>query len=604
MAAIASPEFIALCRAQLQLLTQQMAESSAAIYISDLANAETGNDLADFIPVVSYPEPVDVWIASRTEQASEQVDDWLSELSEKPGTTGQASQVATAQTSKTLRWLPLPSTESKAVTDAVPANWTTEASASDEEDSSQASSNQVDLNQELPSETASDLSVGLGEKEPPGFLFNANLLEANPADTAIADTYISSAAMDAQTGSAATDSTADVPRAMLPVRRTESTRNQQLVVPLVYTEVVVGLLVAIRCDRPWQIEEQHHIEKVAHSLAAGCVLERRNQWLQGRIEHKRHFQSRQSEIFHNLLHQFRNPITAVGTFGQLLVKRLDETDSNQKLATGIVRESKRLRELATHFDEAVAAGDADLAADGAAEGVAQPRLPAAQPLLLPGNNIDLPDTPAAARSELGQSLIIEPLHLPDIVNPVVAVAGIVAAEKGVELQVQVATDTPLVWGDAEALGEVVSNLVDNAVKYSPVGAQVWVQTGVSRLGKPAGTQSLAPVSSPTEESAVSASDYAAQYQGIVVVDTGPGIPLADQERLFERNFRGVQAESDIPGTGLGLAIAQSLMEEMRGMIEVISPVVGTPWLSVGETELSSGPGTAFIVWLPEVERNA
>ncbi|MEO0769108.1 MAG: ATP-binding protein, partial [Cyanobacteria bacterium J06649_4] len=105
-------------------------------------------------------------------------------------------------------------------------------------------------------------------------------------------------------------------------------------------------------------------------------------------------------------------------------------------------------------------------------------------------------------------------------------------------------------------------------------------------------------------------DNDCQYQGIVVGDTGPGIPPADLEHLFERNYRGVQAEGDIPGTGLGLAIAQTLMREMQGYIEVISPAVGTPWMPVSalqnpESEANCvGPGSAFIVWLAEVERLA
>lgn len=372
--------------------------------------------------------------------------------------------------------------------------------------------------------------------------------------------------------------------------------GQQLVVPLVYAEVVVGLLVAVRRDRSWQHDEQDYVEEIAHSLAAGCVLERRNQWLQGQISDKRDLQSRQSEIFHNLLHQFRNPLTAVTTFGQLLVKKLEPEDPNQKIATGIVRESKRLREMVTHFDETVGIGDADLAAE-----VSSPPLLPAAPLRLPqGLPEDLPEDspedspnglpegstqaqPDASDEQsdlpstgLGHALTLSAQYLPDIVEPILAVADIVANQKGVALRSQITKDTPSVWGEEEALCEVVSNLVDNAVKYSPSGAQVWVQTGVSRL----------------------------QYQGIVVGDTGPGIPTSDQTRLFERNYRGVQAQSDIPGTGLGLAIAQSLMNQMQGFIEVISPAVGTPWMPerVFDEATDAGSGTVFVVWLLEVER--
>ena len=57
----------------------------------------------------------------------------------------------------------------------------------------------------------------------------------------------------------------------------------------------------------------------------------------------------------------------------------------------------------------------------------------------------------------------------------------------------------------------------------------------------------------------------------------------------------------LPGTGLGLAIAQSLVQEMQGFIEVISPAAGTPWMPRDRQE-EAGLGTVFIVWLLEVDR--
>lgn len=516
MAVIASPEFLSLCQVQLRLLVQQMDESSAAIYIADVATDSSeavavdrvyARKQPDFAPVVSYPESIDRWV--------ENFEDWQSD--------------------------------------------------------------------------ERHVSDGLGTLALPGGADDLLIEQRSGQQPNEQSSWLPGQQSGEQSGQ----------QNGLPL-------DQRLVVPLVYTDVVVGLLVTVRRDRPWQNDEQQHIEAVAQMLAAGCVLERRNQWLQEHLSTKRELQSRQSEIFHNLLHQFRNPLTAVTTFGQLLVRRLEPEDPNKKVATGIVRESKRLREMVANFDQTVAVGDAELAEDTAARPPLLPPASGSSVLSLPSgpssrrssepdsrreleqpvaNSTDVGAAEEMQRAELGHALTLCAQYLPDIVEPVLAVASIVAAEKGVRLHTQVAPDTPSVWGEEEALYEVINNLIDNAIKYSPEGAQVWVQTGVSRIRE-----------------ANSQYSVQGQYQGVVIADTGPGIPAEDLARLFERNYRGVQAKGDIPGTGLGLAIAQSLVAEMQGFIEVVSPAVGTPWLPTSAFDAASGPGTVFIVWLLEVER--
>ncbi|MEL6139786.1 MAG: ATP-binding protein, partial [Cyanobacteria bacterium J06628_6] len=81
------------------------------------------------------------------------------------------------------------------------------------------------------------------------------------------------------------------------------------------------------------------------------------------------------------------------------------------------------------------------------------------------------------------------------------------------------------------------------------------------------------------------------------------IPIEDQPHLFERSYRGIQANSDIPGTGLGLAIAQDLAAQMQGRIELISPLSAAaqawiPPMVLANRSLTDSPGTLFILWLP------
>jgi signal transduction histidine kinase len=135
-----------------------------------------------------------------------------------------------------------------------------------------------------------------------------------------------------------------------------------------------------------------------------------------------------------------------------------------------------------------------------------------------------------------------------------------------------------VWGNAKALREVLSNLIDNALKYTPAGGQIDIRVGETRQ-------------TPQKE-----------RLGIAISDSGPGIPPQDLEHLFERHYRGVQASTAIPGTGLGLAIAKELVEQMQGEIEVFSPAqsLWTKQNSESATERDRDNlerGTTFVVWL-------
>ena len=111
-----------------------------------------------------------------------------------------------------------------------------------------------------------------------------------------------------------------------------------------------------------------------------------------------------------------------------------------------------------------------------------------------------------------------------------------------------------VHGDAQRLYQVVSNLLDNAIKYTPDGGTVtlavWTQNDQARLD---------------------------------VRDTGPGIPPEAQARVFERFYRAPHSNNQERGTGLGLAIVKSIVEQHGGRVWVTSVV---------------GQGSTFSVALP------
>jgi two-component system phosphate regulon sensor histidine kinase PhoR len=118
-----------------------------------------------------------------------------------------------------------------------------------------------------------------------------------------------------------------------------------------------------------------------------------------------------------------------------------------------------------------------------------------------------------------------------------------AERQGVDLRIQTTADLPPVRGDGARLGQVVVNLVHNAVKFSPDGGAVVVATRVEG------------------EDVVTS-----------VKDRGVGIPRAARERIFERFYKVDRARlrGEAGGTGLGLAIARHVIEQHGGRIWVES----------------------------------
>ena len=133
-----------------------------------------------------------------------------------------------------------------------------------------------------------------------------------------------------------------------------------------------------------------------------------------------------------------------------------------------------------------------------------------------------------------------------------------ARERGVQLVADCPADLPDVRCDTDQFQRAIGNLVENGLKYTPPGGVVTVS---------------------------------ARQEGTNVVfavrDTGVGIPVAIQPRVFERFFRGYQTGvEDATGTGLGLSLVKSIVEAHRG----------TVWF-----ESDAGVGTQFYVRVPAAQ---
>ena len=324
--------------------------------------------------------------------------------------------------------------------------------------------------------------------------------------------------------------------------------HPQLVFPLVYQEVMLGVLVTGRESVPWQAEEMAQLENVAHTLAIACFLDQQKSWYLTQLRQQQRRREWERDHLDDLFHQLRNPLTALRTFSKLLLKRFWGDDKTQAVIEGIGRESYHLQELLQAFEEDLARNDEEITVPiWATETLPENVLAPVATFLLPNSSFQL-----------------SPVDLASVLGPILSCEDAIAQEKQIELNT-IITDTLFpILGNAAALREIFSNLIDNALKYTPSGGKIRVTIGL--------------ISSTATH----------QWQGVEIADTGYGIPPEDQQHIFERHYRGIQSEGDIPGTGLGMAIVKELVEKMQGKIEITSP----NYLSLD----IQYPGTSVIIW--------
>ena len=205
----------------------------------------------------------------------------------------------------------------------------------------------------------------------------------------------------------------------------------------------------------------------------------------------------------NVSHEFKTPLTAIQGFAETLLGGALDDKANRKRFVEIIREHAwRLARLTD-------------------------------------------DLLKLSRIEAGRlELELRPVSVETLVNCCVETARLKAEAKGLRIHVQLPEGLPPVRGDSAQLAEVLQNLLDNALQYTPSGGQIDV-TAVSD----------------------------GREVTFTVADTGIGIPESDLERIFERFYRVDAARSrEAGGTGLGLAIARHIVDAHKGRIWVESAV--------------------------------
>lgn len=164
-----------------------------------------------------------------------------------------------------------------------------------------------------------------------------------------------------------------------------------------------------------------------------------------------------------------------------------------------------------------------------------------------------------AKADRGDAISMEPLSLAEIAREAVGSTQGRADEKGLTLRFEPGSESPIVLGEPHLMRQILGNLIDNAIKFTPSG-EVCVRVGRE-----------------------------AEQALVEIEDSGPGIPQDALPHIFERFFRADKAHSrEVPGMGLGLAIVRAVVRVHGGSVEAGN---------------LPGGGARFRVLLPRVAPN-
>lgn len=253
-----------------------------------------------------------------------------------------------------------------------------------------------------------------------------------------------------------------------------------------------------------------------HAVELEERVEKRTAELRQALEKAREADRLKSEFIANINHELRTPLTNLVLYSQML--RAQPTVKTQERLDVIGRELQRLRNQIE-------------------------------------NLLDL------SRLDLGR-VHFNPAErdLNSVIRPLVEDRRSLAEERQLALVAEFQPDLPVASFDEDLLVQAVSNLLTNALNYTPPGGQVWVRTMYTMDGSNC-------------------------WAGFSVEDSGPGIAEEERTHLFERFYRGRAGHSSAAsGTGLGLAIVKQVVDLHGGRIEVPKAV--------------GGRGAVFRIWLP------
>ena len=297
-------------------------------------------------------------------------------------------------------------------------------------------------------------------------------------------------------------------RALLPVEadpdlRTPSPNRRWY--PLQEGSILLGVLRAehYRSDQIWSDPLDQRLQATSAVLAHSLGLE---------LERARLLEdlSKQREQLSLMVHQLRNPLTALRTYAQLLLRRLGPESNHRNLVEGLLTEQDQLNRYISALDQ-----------------LSQEKLTAnagnISPLLLP------PVLPKNSYRNLRS--LLEPL-----INRAAATANLQSRQWHSPSKWPEWTNKGRLRGDG-IIAEIVANLLENAFRYSPQTSAIGIHLN---------------------------------DEGLCVWDGGLSIALEERERIFQKGFRG-KSSADISGSGLGLTLGRQLAEQLGGCLQLLTP---------------------------------
>jgi PAS domain S-box-containing protein len=234
------------------------------------------------------------------------------------------------------------------------------------------------------------------------------------------------------------------------------------------------------------------------------------------ITRQHELQQTKNDVMALVSHEMRTPLTAIQGMSELLAQFELDPKRAREMSTAIHDEAKRLTHMISEY-------------------------------------LDI------TRLESGTTVLRRSaVRIEALVERTLLMLDPLAAERSIRLTRRLDSNVPPVLADADLLSRAISNLVSNAVKYSPPKTEVIIST-----------------------------THAASGVAIEVADQGYGIPESNVNRIFEKFYRVPRVQDvDVPGTGLGLALVQEIAELHGGSVAVRSSV---------------GAGSVFTLWIPRIE---